>query len=75
MKWFNALEDRFLMLVLTVTLLSAYLFTQDALFADLLKYSVGATFGVLVARANKQLVITQDTESAKSVVQKFIEDK
>lgn len=72
MKWFSGIEDRFLMVALTATLLTAYAVSRDPLFADLLKYSVGATFGVLVARANKQLVVTQATEQqAKSILSEF----
>ena len=72
MKWFTEIEDRFLMVALTGTLMAAFLATRDPLFADLLKYSIGATFGVLVARANKQIVVTGTTnEQAKAIVADF----
>lgn len=53
MKFFTQLDDRFLMVCFTTAVIVAYTVTKDQIFAEMLKYTLGATFGVLIARATK----------------------
>ena len=72
MKWFHSVDDRFLMVVLTVSVLTAFLLTREKVFADAFTYCLGGTFGVLIARANKQLVVTGTDDQTKKIVSEFM---
>jgi|GEM_PF-4059435 len=65
-------DDRLIMAALTVAVLVGYLVTRDPVLADQLKYCIGGLFGVLIARANKQLVVTTtDEQQTKQILADF----
>jgi len=72
MNFFSQIDDRFLMVCFTVAVIVAYAATKDAVFAEMLKYTLGATFGVLITRANKVTIATdsQVHEAVSNMVQK-----
>lgn len=66
------LDDRLLMVALTVLVLGVYAATRDPLFGDMAKYILGATAGVMVARLQKTLTVTGDSSTAERAVKEFL---
>lgn len=71
METLNKIEDRTILLFLTVGMVAAYIITKDPLIGDKMGYLLGAVTGVMVARASKTLNVSGNAETA-AVVKEFL---
>jgi hypothetical protein len=70
----SKIDDRLMMVALTVAIIAAYIGTRDPMLGEMMKYMLGATAGIMVARSQKQLVLSGGTAEAKAVVDDFLGD-
>lgn len=81
MTFFEKIDDRFLMVALTISVMVTYIYTRDPVLGDMVKYMLGATAGILVARSTSQknLIVgdtssPQATASQNKIVADFLKD-
>lgn len=67
----SSIEDRWLLFGLTLIILLSYTATRDPLLGDSVKYLIGATGGILLARAQKNLIVTGG-DKTDAIVQEFV---
>lgn len=65
------IDDRFLMVAITISILACYVFTKDPMLGELMKYTLGATFGMFTS-PNKNWIMTSTSDlQAKAIVAEF----
>lgn len=71
MQTLQNIDDRLIMVALTLIVLGGYAATRDPLFGEMSKYMIGATAGIMVARTTRTLNVGSGPETAK-VVDEFL---
>lgn len=71
MNFLKNIEDRWLMVLLSVIVLAGFIGTRDPLLGDVFKVLIGGTITIFAKRSEK-MIITGDAEQTKAIVQQFL---
>lgn len=74
MEMLQKIDDRLVMVALTLIVLGGYAATRDPLFGEMSKYMIGATAGIMVARTTRTLNVGHDPATA-AVVKDFLDKR
>jgi hypothetical protein len=66
------IDDRFLMVAITIAMAILYAFTKDALFGKMMEYTLVASFTMFVSPTKNWLITTASDSQVKAITSEFM---